>query len=134
VSRTLAAVVALALAAGGTWFVSRITGNTDENWAQDHARAEVSVLGAKVEQFIADTGRPPQALEELTRKDTDPRSQGPYAMNRELIDPWERPYYYRALSRKDFTLFTLGADGRIGGRGDDTDRTYAPTTDHTSDR
>jgi len=49
---------------------------------------------------------------------------GPYVREeRQLIDPWGRPFQYRrpGTGKREFDLVTLGADGKPGGSGDDAD-------------
>ena len=88
------------------------------------ARAEVSMLGLSVERFRKDTGRLPVSLEEMIL----PIGLGPYLREWQLKDPWERPLYYRVdADGKDFVLFSLGADGRLGGEGPpNQDIAYTP--------
>ncbi len=53
---------------------------------------------------------------------------GPYVRRAEqLVDPWGRPFIYKAPGAKGaFDLVTYGADGKEGGRGDDADLVAAP--------
>ena len=50
---------------------------------------------------------------------------GPYIKDQNGIqDPWGRPFAYRAPSQRPgqpFDIVSLGADGRIGGNGEDAD-------------
>ena len=50
---------------------------------------------------------------------------GPYLKNREsLTDPWGRPYAYRSPGQHgDYDLYSLGADGKEGGEGENRDVT-----------
>jgi general secretion pathway protein G len=84
------------------------------------SRVEIGLLAAKLEAIALDTGDFPAELAELSSPiGQDPR---PYARERELLDPWGRPYYYRILKEKRSALvFTLGRDGVPGGRGPDAD-------------
>jgi general secretion pathway protein G len=80
------------------------------------------MLSAKVESFYLDTGAYPESLEALLAHDVASDELGPYARPRELIDPWGRRYYYRrGVGTAGFVLFTLGADGMLGGSGQDQD-------------
>ena len=94
------------------------------------SRAEIRLLAAKLEAFASDTGDFPAELAELSfPAGEDPR---PYARERELLDPWGRPYYYRILEEKRSALvFTLGRDGVPGGRGPDADQFAQARTDET---
>ena len=53
------------------------------------------------------------------------RWNGPYITTEDsLIDPWGRPYEYRFPGdHGEYDLFSLGADGALGGDGDDADIT-----------
>ena len=91
--------------------------------ADPRAAAQTRALGAKIEQFKAENGRPPASLYELTVAE----GKGPYADRALLIDPWSRQYYYRVEDESTvYHLFSLGADGRIGGTGADADVAFDP--------
>jgi general secretion pathway protein G len=93
---------------------------THTKW--DYARAQLRTLGSKVEAFRIDTGQYPENLEALLRPDALPNARGPYVRSRELIDPWGRQFYYRPdVGEGGFVLFSLGADGMLGGTGQDRD-------------
>jgi general secretion pathway protein G len=51
--------------------------------------------------------------------------RGPYLKKADvLLDPWGRPYRYRAPgSHGEFDIFTLGRDDKEGGTGEDRDVT-----------
>nr|WP_246387809.1 type II secretion system protein GspG [Chiayiivirga flava] len=89
------------------------------------ARAQLASLEGKIEQFRLDTGRLPSTLHELTLPGN--AGLGPYSRPSELRDPWGEPLYYRVLNARalsaspDYTLFTLGSDGRLGGSDDAAD-------------
>ncbi|MGD9021674.1 MAG: type II secretion system protein GspG, partial [Lysobacterales bacterium] len=47
---------------------------------------------------------------------------GPYIKNSLLKDPWNRPYVYRAPGEHgDYDISSLGADGQVGGDGNNAD-------------
>lgn len=52
---------------------------------------------------------------------------GPYVRReKQLLDPWGRPFLYRAPATKGpYELHTLGADGKEGGSGEDADLSAA---------
>jgi hypothetical protein len=120
VAWTLASVAGLVLLA---FIVHRAMGYRDTQ--SRYAKFAVQNLGSKVEMFKEDVGRYPRSLDELTLANPVPGSQGPYARMQELVDPWERPYFYRTWD-STFTVFTLGDDGRPGGTGEAVDHQYDP--------
>ncbi|MGO1069420.1 type II secretion system protein GspG [Lysobacter sp. CA199] len=104
------------------WVAYRIVVPT---YCTDHmrVRAQIATLGGKAEAFRKDVGRFPRSLNELTIS----RGLGPYARTPELIDPWQRPLYYRIeAAGEGFVLFSLGHDGRIGGEDESRDVGYVP--------
>ncbi len=95
----------------------------------DTARIQVERLGGILDLYRLELGRYPsedEGLQALVDKPPQAdRWNGPYLKNRDaLTDPWGRPYGYRAPGEHgDYDLFTLGADGREGGDGEDRDIT-----------
>ena len=93
----------------------------------DTARIQVSALGSAVDSFNLDNGRFPTGDEGLKalveRPQGLPTWDGPYIKKKDsLIDPWGKPYLYRAPGRKgDFDVYSLGSDQREGGDGDARD-------------
>jgi general secretion pathway protein G len=91
------------------------------------ARAQVAAISTAVELFALDNGGvpPPQiGLTALMQPPAGaPRWRGPYLKKADgLVDPWGRPYQYRAPGRNaPFEVFTLGRDNAPGGTGEDTD-------------
>jgi general secretion pathway protein G len=77
-------------------------------------------LAAKIESYKLDNGQLPESLEELVGPGTS--GLGPYAKEREFLDPWGQKFDYRPHTQDlDFVLFTLGRDGRLGGSGSSRD-------------
>ncbi|HEX6060222.1 MAG TPA: type II secretion system major pseudopilin GspG [Gemmatimonadaceae bacterium] len=97
------------------------------------ARAQIEMLGAALDAYRLDTGRYPttgQGLDALWREPVvEPRPlgwRGPYLRKTVPLDPWGRAYVYRSpgeSSGSGFDLLSLGADGREGGTGEDSDLT-----------
>lgn len=95
----------------------------------DTAKIQVEKLGTILDLYHLEIGRYPTDQEGLQAL-VDPPPQleawnGPYLKNREaLTDPWGRPYVYRAPGQHgDYDLYSLGADGREGGDGENRDVT-----------
>ncbi len=86
------------------------------------ARIQVEELGAALDLYRLDVGRYPSSLEALVQ-DGSPGWNGPYLKKKRLpADPWGNPYRYRFPGEHgDYDLFSLGADGRPGGEGEDGD-------------
>jgi general secretion pathway protein G len=95
------------------------------------ARSQIEMLGAALDGYRLDTGRYPtteQGLAALWQTPTsDPRPanwRGPYLRKTVPLDPWQRPYVYRAPGTESgtgFDLQSLGADGQAGGEGENAD-------------
>jgi general secretion pathway protein G len=95
----------------------------------DAAAIQIERLGGILDLYRLDMSRYPgtdEGLEALIEAPVDAaRWNGPYVKKADsLIDPWGRPYEYRAPGdHGDYDLFTLGADGQDGGDGEDADVT-----------
>jgi general secretion pathway protein G len=95
----------------------------------DTAKIQVEKLGGVLDLYHLEVGRYPTDQEGLkVLVERPPQAtvwNGPYLKNRDsLIDPWGRPYLYRAPGQHgDYDLYSLGADGKDGGDGDDRDIT-----------
>jgi len=95
----------------------------------EKAQADIRLLENAVEMYRLDLQRYPttdQGLEALLnapRGLPDPAryQEGGY-IRRLPEDPWGNPYnYLYPGERAAFEIFSLGADGRVGGEGDDAD-------------
>ena len=95
----------------------------------DTARIQIEKLGGVLDLYRLEIGRYPteqEGLESLVERPPQLDAwDGPYLKNREaLTDPWGRPYDYRSPGEHgDYDLYTLGADGKEGGEGEDQDVT-----------
>jgi general secretion pathway protein G len=77
-------------------------------------------VAAAAEQYRNDTGHWPALLDDLL--DEGPAGLGPYLHGRDVHDVWGRRLFYGADPHgRGFTVFSLGRDGRLGGRGVDSD-------------
>jgi general secretion pathway protein G len=89
---------------------------------QNIARQDIAVIVSALQSFWADTGRYPTAddgLAALSRKNE--KTGEPY-LTKEPVDPWGHAYQYLCPGRKGpFEVICLGADGREGGEGGDSD-------------
>jgi general secretion pathway protein G len=91
------------------------------------AIVEIQNLSASLELFKLDTGRYPEEREGLAVLVENPEHtknwNGPY-LKKVPNDPWGYPYHYRYPGQRgDFDIFSLGADNRAGGDGENQDVT-----------
>jgi general secretion pathway protein G len=95
----------------------------------DTAKVQVDRLGTVLDLYHLEIGRYPtdqEGLQALVEAPSQVEAwNGPYLTNREaLTDPWGRPYVYRFPGQHgDYDLYSLGADGREGGDGENRDVT-----------
>ncbi len=90
------------------------------------ARAQLDALGKALDQYRLDTGHYPGTelgLRALVERPLgEPKWAGPYLQKEVPLDPWGKPYQYRAPGQRgDFDLVSYGKDGRPGGSGEDAD-------------
>jgi len=89
------------------------------------ARTQISMLETGLDAYRLDLGRYPsseQGLRALVEKNESPSWEGPYLRKQVPLDPWGRDYQYRSPGEHGpFDLFSLGADGALGGEGEDAD-------------
>ena len=94
------------------------------------ADTQVRMLRGAVETFRLEVGRLPtveEGLEVLRKPPADERAKarwrGPYLDEELPADPWGNPYVYSMPGRDamPFALYSLGADGKRGGEGNDAD-------------
>ena len=95
------------------------------------AKTQVELLSVALDGYRLDNGSYPtteQGLAALrerpTRAPVPVNWRGPYLRRAVPLDPWGRPYIYRAPGEKNpgaFDLESLGRDGKAGGEGEDAD-------------
>lgn len=92
-----------------------------EKGKRSTAAAQISNLESALDSYRLDVGRYPQSLAGLWENDSGRESwAGPYMRGDVEADPWGNPYNYE-VDGKEFTLMSYGADGTLGGEGDDAD-------------
>ena len=94
-------------------------------------RTQIEMLGAALDAYRLDTGRYPTSEQGLAALSEEPASEpramnwrGPYLRKAVPLDPWGNAYVYRApgtASGTGYDLLSAGADGRVGGAGEDAD-------------
>ena len=95
----------------------------------DTAKIQVEKLGGVLDLYRLEVGHYPtddEGLQALVER--PPHAEvwnGPYLKSRDsLIDPWGRPYLYHSPGQHgEYDLYSLGADGKEGGDGEDKDIT-----------
>lgn len=90
------------------------------------ARAQIDSFEKALDQYRLDTRRYPsseQGLRALVEKPAnEPQWGGPYLRKEVPLDPWGRPYIYRAPGSKgDYDIVSYGKDGQPGGTGEAAD-------------
>jgi general secretion pathway protein G len=108
--------------------VPRITGFLG-GAKHDSAKIQVDRLSGVLDLYLLDTGQYPgqqDGLEALIERPSGAETwNGPYLKKAEsLIDPWGEPYIYRFPGEYGpYDLYSLGADKREGGEGENADVT-----------
>ena len=93
------------------------------------ARSDIETISQALELFRLDNGFYPtldQGLEALVRQPSSPpeaKNWSPEGYLKKIpVDPWGNPYMYLEPGRHGkFDLFSLGANGREGGEGQDAE-------------
>jgi general secretion pathway protein G len=91
------------------------------------AQLQIRELGTALDLYRLEVGRHPTTAEGLDALLSAPAGargwNGPYLTKRTLPrDPWGNDYQYRSPGQfGEFDLFSLGADNREGGTGEDQD-------------
>ena len=94
------------------------------------AKSQIEMLSASLDAYRLDNGSYPtsqQGLGALWEKPTvDPPAnwRSPYLRKPVPLDPWQRPYLYVSPGEQNqsgYDLLSLGADGKVGGTGEDED-------------
>jgi general secretion pathway protein G len=94
---------------------------------QKAAKAQIAMLGTALDAFRLDVGRYPtreEGLDALRRSPGLSHWDGPYLPKDVPLDPWGNRYVYASPGEHgDYDLFSYGADGQIGGEGENADVT-----------
>lgn len=95
------------------------------------ARTQMALLATALDSYRLDNGAYPNteqglaALQEKPTREPVPTNwRGPYLRKAVPLDPWNRPYLYRAPGTRNatgFDLATFGRDGKEGGSDEDAD-------------
>ncbi|WP_297445109.1 type II secretion system major pseudopilin GspG [Desulfurobacterium sp.] len=95
---------------------------------QKIAKMQIEMLSSALDQFKLDTGRYPtteEGLEALIKNPGVKGWDGPYLKKNKIPkDPWGRDYIYKCPGEHgEYDLYSLGADGKPGGTGENADIT-----------
>ena len=110
----------------------RLFGQADKAKVQT-AETQIKMLRGALQTMRLDISRWPSEAEGLSLLTTRPGDAeaargwaGPYLDEAVQQDPWGQPYQYSPQSSGDnpFSLYSLGADGKPGGEGQDADIGY----------
>lgn len=91
------------------------------------AKVQIEDLAATLDMYKLDMGRYPTSSEGLQALIESPegakRWNGPYLRKSTIpLDPWQQEYHYVSPGEHGkFDLFSLGADAKEGGEGEDQD-------------
>ncbi|MGZ8152284.1 MAG: type II secretion system major pseudopilin GspG [Methylovulum sp.] len=91
------------------------------------AKVQIEDLAATLDMYKLDLGRYPSTEEGLNALIESPDSSkpwnGPYLRKSKIpLDPWQQEYHYVSPGEHGkFDLFSLGADSKEGGEGEDQD-------------
>lgn len=116
-------IIGILAAAIGPRLIDRV-GQAQVTRVKSDLRAIESALKLyRLDNFTYPTSE--QGLQALVEKPNDPNLEnypdGGY-LDRTPVDPWNRPYEYLNPGQNgDVDVFSLGADGRPGGEGDNAD-------------
>lgn len=93
---------------------------------QKTTKTQIELFGSALDEFRLDVGRYPTTEEGLNALREKPGNvtnwEGPYLPKAIPLDPWGFPYQYKSPGEHGaYDLFSYGADGAIGGEGNDKD-------------
>ena len=96
------------------------------------AKSQIEMIGAGLDSYRLHNGSYPTseqglaALWEVPTIDPPARWRGPYLRKPVPLDPWGNPYVYISpgeVNPNGYDLLSLGADGKLGGEGENADVT-----------
>ncbi len=93
---------------------------------QKAAKAQIEMIGTALDAFRLDTGKYPTTDEGLKVLWQNPGNikgwNGLYLPKPVKADPWGNPYIYKSPGQHGvYDLYSLGADGKPGGKGENRD-------------
>lgn len=99
-----------------------------ESSKQKIAKTQIHLIENALDSFRLDVGRYPTTEEGLRVLWENPGNiegwDGPYLPKPVKEDPWGHPYIYKSPGEHgEYDLYSLGADGKPGGKGENKDIT-----------
>lgn len=92
---------------------------------QKAAKAQIALIESALDAFRLDIGRYPtteEGLQALRKNPGLPKWEGPYLSKDIPKDPWGNDYIYKYPGvHGEYDLYSLGADGKEGGEGENAD-------------
>lgn len=119
----LIALTLLALA--GTFITGQVFKSLHEGRVNS-ARIQMQNVVGRLKEFRRKCGFYPTQLDDLVRKPSSGRecrrypSGGFIEGGKVPLDPWDFPFQYSSTG-KEYTIFSTGADGAVGGEDEDAD-------------
>ncbi len=112
-------VVVIIIAVLATLILPRLVGRIGTA-KQTVATSKLAEIEKAVEMFSIDYERYPANIDELVSQPSDiseAKWNTPTLKSKDLIDPWGRQFFYKYPGdhEGDFDLYSLGADGEVGG-------------------
>jgi general secretion pathway protein G len=91
--------------------------------SKDITLIQLANIDAIIGQYLLDMRQYPKTLDEfIENKNNHPNWIGPYLKKSQLKDGWGNSFQYRYPGRhQDYELYSYGADGQLGGEGDNAD-------------
>jgi general secretion pathway protein G len=77
---------------------------------EDAAKAQIANIAKALDMYYMRNSELPQSLEALVENETLKAEQ--------LMDPWKKPFQYRIIGTRKFSICSGGEDGSIGGSDD----------------
>ncbi len=98
--------------------------NQFSNTQPKAARAQMGMIETSLAAHRLDTSSYPSSLDGLIKNSTNkPSWKGAYIKPSQLLDPWGEKFKYKSpgSNGRDFDLYSLGADKKDGGEGNNAD-------------
>ena len=80
----------------------------------DSCRAKMAPVESAIDTYLLNTGMYPDILDDLLVDPGIAGWAGPYLKPKQLLDTWDRPFYYEQYG-SGYDLVSFGADGIDGG-------------------
>lgn len=85
------------------------------------AKSDIKAIKEAITSYRTVHNVLPDSLDQLTQPDPKNFNETYIEEGNELSDPWGNPYVYQRESNSKYTIICYGADGILGGEGEDAD-------------